>query len=190
MSITHKHVFDAIINDMNIASNAQKIPHKICCGDQILQVDIPIELQGEFLSLAHEELKKYNLELQCKCGISLPIPHYQILGNNEVELVCYICQLSYVNSAEIVQPQSVKKMIARFKQIPTCEHTTSKISFKTCLPPDRKELCQSCKDCLHLFENDYILCSKCNLTVYTKFTYHNTKVYCSNECMLSDNVSI
>lgn len=184
-------VINAVLNDMNIEPYRRKNIHKFYYDGELFTTAIPTELQGEFITLLYEELGKYNIEINCKCGIVLPIPHYQILEDEGIYLVCHICHLGYVNSSEIDQSNAVKTLLTRFKRIPSCIHLNSDVkTFKVCLPPGKVETIRSCSQCLPLFENDYILCQKCNLTVYTKFEHCDSKVYCSKECMLSDNVSI
>lgn len=188
-----QQILDSVINNMEIPLNRQRINHKIFHNNQPFIVNIPAELQGEFMTRLYSELEKHNMQIYCRCGIILPLPHYQILGDNDIELCCHICQLGYVFSNEIVQTKSVKSMLARFKQIPTCPHLEDSnkkiVEFKMCIP-SKTEYVKSCIGCLPLFENDYILCSKCNMTVYTIFEHYDNKVYCSNICMISNNVSI
>lgn len=189
-----QQIIDAVLNDIDIPLNRQKSNHKLFHNNQPYVVNIPVELQGEFMTLLYAELEKYNMQINCKCGIVLPLPHYQILGDNDIELCCHICQLGYVFSNEIVQTKSVKSMLTRFKQIPSCPHLNNDspgkiIEFKSCMP-SKTEYVKSCIKCLPLFENDYLLCSKCNMTIYTRFDHYDNKVYCSNVCMISNNVSI
>ena len=188
-----QQIIDRVLNEINIPINRQSVNHKIYHNTRSYNVNIPVTLQGEFMTLLYSELEKQNLKINCKCGIILPLPHYQILEDTGIELCCHLCHLGYVFSDEIVQTKSVKSMLTRFKQIPTCIHlencSDKIVEFKLCIP-SKTEYIKSCVKCLPLFENDYILCSKCDMTVYTRFDNCNKKVYCSNVCMISDNVSI
>lgn len=183
MSISYEELFSRVSRRF-FEHPEETSTYRIYHGQTSTVVQIPA-LQGAYMEILYDELNRNNMRINCKCGIELPIPYYQIVGDTETELVCHLCQLGYVHASESQIPESIKQLLVRIRNIPICEHVPD-VMLKT-----SNGIKQTCRSCLHLFKNDNIMCHNCDMCIYTSFDHiQNEHIFCSRTCKASHNIAI